>query len=135
MAAPGTDTASSPAPAKRRTKRTRPKWLGGLIGIVGLLVVWEIVGLMQGKNGGIPAPTEIVSQMIDDGWSFYWANASVTLHEAMMGYIYGNLLAIGLAFLVLIVPLLEKPDDAARHRVVLHPDHRHRTHPADHLRR
>jgi ABC-type nitrate/sulfonate/bicarbonate transport system permease component len=89
--------------------RSRPKWLGGLIGIVGLLVVWEIVGLLQGKNASVPAPTVIVSQMVKDGWSFYWDNASVTLHEALIGYVWGNLLAIGLAFVVLIVPLLEKP--------------------------
>ena len=47
--------------------------------------------------------------MIDDGWSFYWANIKVTLSEAAWGYVWGNLLAIGLALLVLIVPLLEKP--------------------------
>jgi len=87
----------------------RPRWLGGLIGVVGLLVVWQIVGLLYGKNGAVPPPTTIVSQMFDDGWSFYWPNVRVTLHEALMGYIWGNLLAIGLAFLVLVVPLLEKP--------------------------
>ena len=47
--------------------------------------------------------------MVDDGWSFYWPNISITLHEARLGYIWGNLLAIGLAFFVLIIPLLEKP--------------------------
>ncbi len=47
--------------------------------------------------------------MVDDGWSFYWANIRVTLSEAAWGYLWGNVLAIGLAFLVLVVPLLEKP--------------------------
>jgi ABC-type nitrate/sulfonate/bicarbonate transport system permease component len=90
-------------------KRSRPKWLGGLIGIAVLLGVWELIGLWQGNNGTIPPPTGIVSQMIDDGWSFYWPNVSVTLHEALLGYLWGNVLAIGLAFVVLIVPLLERP--------------------------
>jgi ABC-type nitrate/sulfonate/bicarbonate transport system permease component len=47
--------------------------------------------------------------MNDDGWSFYWANIKVTMSEAISGYLWGNALAIGLAFIVLVIPLLEKP--------------------------
>jgi ABC-type nitrate/sulfonate/bicarbonate transport system permease component len=72
-------------------------------------VVWEIVGQLDLASGSIPPPTDIVSQMITDGWSFYWSNVKVTLSEAAWGYVYGNVLAIGLAFVVLLVPLLEKP--------------------------
>jgi ABC-type nitrate/sulfonate/bicarbonate transport system permease component len=90
-------------------RRGRPRWLGGVIGIVALLVIWEIVGRIDIASGGIPPPTAIISKMFDDGWSFYWANVKVTLSEAAWGYVWGNLLAIGLAFLVLIIPLLEKP--------------------------
>jgi ABC-type nitrate/sulfonate/bicarbonate transport system permease component len=101
-----------PAPAAPQTRargRRFPRWLGGLIGILAVLVVWEIVGQLNIASGSIPPPTDIVSKMFDDGWSFYWNNVKVTLSEAAWGYVYGNLLAIGLAFVVLIIPLLEKP--------------------------
>jgi ABC-type nitrate/sulfonate/bicarbonate transport system permease component len=101
-----------PAPAAPRTRvrrRKLPRWVAGLLGIAALLVVWEIVGQLDLASGSIPPPSDIVSQMFDDGWSFYWNNVRVTLSEAAWGYVYGNLLAIGLAFVVLLVPLLEKP--------------------------
>jgi ABC-type nitrate/sulfonate/bicarbonate transport system permease component len=102
-------TTAAPPVAPRTARRGRPKWLGGVIGIIALLVVWEILGQIDIAKGGIPPPTEIVRQMFDDGWSFYWANVKVTLSEAAWGYFWGNLLAIGLAFLVLVIPLLERP--------------------------
>jgi ABC-type nitrate/sulfonate/bicarbonate transport system permease component len=97
------------APRAQARRRARPRWVGGIIGIAALLVVWEIVGQLDLASGSIPPPSEIISQMFDDGWSFYWSNAKVTLSEAAWGYLYGNLLAIGLAFVVLLVPLLERP--------------------------
>ncbi len=101
------------AVAERRAARARerPAWWGGLVGVVGLLVVWEIVGLVffSGKNGLVPPPTRIVSHMVDDGFIFYWHNARDTLYEAMVGYFWGNLLAIGLALSFLIAPFFERP--------------------------
>ena len=95
---------------KRRARGGRiPRWARGLIGIALLLAVWELAGQLGVASGSIPPPSDILSSMVDDGWSFYWANVKVTLSEAAWGYLWGNLLAIGLAFLVLIVPLLEKP--------------------------
>jgi ABC-type nitrate/sulfonate/bicarbonate transport system permease component len=103
-----------PAPASRAPRsevrrRRLPRWVIGIIGTMALLGVWEIAGQVGIAKGSIPPPSEILSKMVDDGWSFYWANIKVTLSEAAWGYLWGNLLAIGLAFLVLIVPLLEKP--------------------------
>jgi ABC-type nitrate/sulfonate/bicarbonate transport system permease component len=97
---------SRPAPA-----RDRPAWQGGVIGVVGLLVLWEIVGLVffSGRNGLVPPPTRIVSHMIDDGMSLYWPNARDTLYEASVGWFWGNLLAIGLALTFLIAPIVERP--------------------------
>ncbi|MDQ1480511.1 MAG: hypothetical protein QOI44_1372, partial [Actinomycetota bacterium] len=93
-----------------RVRRALPPWLGGLIGIVGILVVWQIAGLtVFHKNGTVPPPTRILSQMRADGWSFYWNNARVTMHEALIGYLWGNGLAIVLALSFLVVPWVERP--------------------------
>jgi len=97
------------APKSEVRRRRMPRWLTGVIGTLVLLGIWEIAGQAGVAKGSIPPPSEIVSTMVDDGWSFYWANIKVTLSEAAWGYLWGNLLAIGLALLVLVVPLLEKP--------------------------
>jgi ABC-type nitrate/sulfonate/bicarbonate transport system permease component len=87
-----------------------PPWLGGLFGIVGLLVVWQIVGLtVLSKGNAVPPPTHIITQMRSDGWTFYWGNAATTLHEAFIGWLWGNALAIVLALAFLVLPILERP--------------------------
>jgi ABC-type nitrate/sulfonate/bicarbonate transport system permease component len=84
--------------------------MGGLFGIVGLLIVWQILGVtVFHENGSVPPPTRIISQMRSDGWSFYWANAKVTMHEAFLGWLWGNSLAIALALSFLVVPWVERP--------------------------
>jgi len=96
--------------AVEHRRREMPQWLGGVIGFGGLLVVWEIVGrTMFQKSGVIPPPTAIIQQMREDGFQFYWKNAKVTMHEAAIGYLWGNALAILLALSFLVLPLLERP--------------------------
>ncbi len=91
-------------------RRIPKAWIGGLIGIVGILVLWQIAGLtVFHKSGTVPPPTRILSQMRSDGWSYYWANARVTMHEAFLGYLWGNTLAILLALMFLVVPWIEGP--------------------------
>ncbi len=97
------------ATSKTKHKRHLPKWAGGVIGIVGVLLLWQLLGALDVANGSIPTATKVFSHMGEDGWSFYWPNMKVTLSEALTGYIWGNVLAIGLAFIVLIFPLLERP--------------------------
>jgi len=49
-----------------------PSWIGGLVGVVVVLVVWQILGTtIFHKSGTVPPPTKIAAQMRDDGWSFY----------------------------------------------------------------
>jgi ABC-type nitrate/sulfonate/bicarbonate transport system permease component len=103
-------TVTAPASAPARRRRSMPPWVGGLIGIVALVVLWQLFGLSSwAKSHYIPPPTHILSKMRADGWSFYWPNVRTTMHEALVGYIYGNVLAIGLAFLFLLLPFLERP--------------------------
>ena len=92
------------------TRRRMPPWLGGVIGTIGVIVVWQIAGLTVFHHSGtVPPPTKIVSQMRADGWSFYWRNSTVTIHEAFIGWLWGNGLAIGLALLILVTPIVERP--------------------------
>ena len=95
-------------PAARR--RALPPWLGGAIGVVGIVVLWQIAGLtFLSKGNAVPPPTHIITQMRNDGWTFYWSNASTTLHEAFIGWLWGNGLAIVLALSFLLMPFLERP--------------------------
>jgi len=91
-------------------RRAIPPWLGGVIGVVGVLVVWQIVGLtILSKGNAVPPPTHIITQMHKDGWTFYWNNSRTTMHEAAIGWLWGNVLAIGLALAFLVAPILERP--------------------------
>jgi ABC-type nitrate/sulfonate/bicarbonate transport system permease component len=91
-------------------RRVVPPWLGGVFGLTGLLVAWQILGLtIFSKSNLVPPPTHIISQMRIDGWSFYWPNARTTMHEAFIGWVWGNALAIGLALAFLVAPILERP--------------------------
>jgi ABC-type nitrate/sulfonate/bicarbonate transport system permease component len=75
-----------------------------------LIGVWQVLGETAfSKAGTIPPPTEIVSQMRADGFAFYWNNTVTTFSAAAQGWLYGNALAIFLAFLVLVVAVVERP--------------------------
>jgi ABC-type nitrate/sulfonate/bicarbonate transport system permease component len=91
-------------------RRAVPPWVTSLAGIAGLLVVWQVLGAtIFSASRSVPTPTRIVQQMNHDGVHFYWRNASATMSAAAKGWMYGNLLAIGLALLVLVVPVIERP--------------------------
>lgn len=87
-----------------------PPWMTGLIGGVALVIVWWIVGLAWVTPTGlrpIPTPLEVVVTIAQTGWDFYAKNFAVTLAEAGIGYLWGNVLALLLAAVVLVVPRLE----------------------------
>ncbi|MFT4211035.1 MAG: ABC transporter permease subunit [Microbacterium sp.] len=87
-----------------------PAWLTGTIGVVGFLILWWIVSAVWLNPSGksvIPSPLDVVLAAVDSGWAYFWRNFSVTLVEAGIGYVWGNGLALLLAFLVLLVPRLE----------------------------
>ena len=89
---------------------TLPRWAQSALGIAAIVVLWQVVGsVFFSETQTLPAPTKILSAMADDGFSFYWRNASATLEAAGKGWLWGNALAIGLALLVLITPIVERP--------------------------
>lgn len=91
-------------------RRLSPSALAGTAGLVGVLILWQLVGaIFFHKTQAIPTPTAVLRQMGKDGWSFYWPNLQTTLAEAMKGWFWGNLLAVGAAMLFLIAPVFERP--------------------------
>jgi ABC-type nitrate/sulfonate/bicarbonate transport system permease component len=84
--------------------------LTGAAGIVALLALWEILTATL-ASGDIewPTPWSILRLIGSDGWAFYWPNIATTTGEALKGFLWGNLIAIALALLILLVPLIEKP--------------------------
>jgi ABC-type nitrate/sulfonate/bicarbonate transport system permease component len=91
-------------------RRALPDWASSVIGIVSLLALWQLLAVtVFSDNGAVPSPTAIVSQMVDDGWHFYQPNISTTAREAAVGWLWGNLLAVGVAALFVILPITERP--------------------------
>lgn len=83
--------------------------LHGVAGIVTLLVVWEILARTAfAGTRAVPPPSAIVAQLARDGFAFYWPNVRTTLREAGLGWLWGNAIAIVLAFLLVQFPLIER---------------------------
>ena len=83
-------------------------WAPGAIGIVALVALWWVAAATVLADSTLPTPGGVVRALLDDGWSFYSANFGVTIEEAVRGFVIGNGLALALASLVLLVPLLER---------------------------
>ncbi|SFR89188.1 ABC-type nitrate/sulfonate/bicarbonate transport system, permease component [Microbacterium sp. cf046] len=87
-----------------------PAWLTGLIGGIGIIILWWMVATLYVTSTGahpIPTPLQVVQSYVESGWEYYWRNFSVTLAEAGIGYLWGNGIALILAALVLVIPRLE----------------------------
>lgn len=90
-----------------------PPWLTGVLGGVGIILLWWVLAATVfarvGPGGvqAIPTPPQVVAEIVDSGWSYFARNFSVTISEAGTGYLWGNGLALLLSALVLVVPRLE----------------------------
>jgi ABC-type nitrate/sulfonate/bicarbonate transport system permease component len=86
-----------------------PAWLGGVIGVAGLLIVWTVLAsTVFGTGDGVPTPWAVLRQIGRDGIGFYRPLIQQTGGEALRGYLAGNGLALACAALVLLVPALER---------------------------
>ena len=104
--------ATVPSPsvaAATKAPRSMPGWVPGAVGIGGLLILWQILGMTVFKHSGVvPPPTKILSSMGDDGWKFYGPNIKTTVREAGVGWLWGNSLAIIMAIAFVQIPLVER---------------------------
>jgi len=93
------------------TERSRAsRWLIGAAGFVALIALWQLLtATVASGNLEWPTPWSIASLIGSDGWHFYWPNVQTTMWEALKGFFWGNLIAIALALLILLVPVIEKP--------------------------
>jgi ABC-type nitrate/sulfonate/bicarbonate transport system permease component len=94
-------------------RKPLPAWLPSVLGAVGVLVIWQILGMTvfksdTGASGVVPPPTAILAQMSKDGASFYWNNLAQTLREAGWGWVWGNGLAVLIAVIFVQVPIIER---------------------------
>ncbi len=98
-------------PAALPEDRGLPSWVGGTIGGVLLIVLWEVLALtvFHGRGSGVPTPTSVVTQFWRD-WraGAYGANVGQTMKEAATGYVVANAMAVVLALAFVQVPLVEK---------------------------
>jgi ABC-type nitrate/sulfonate/bicarbonate transport system permease component len=85
-----------------------PSWFGGTVGIAIVIAVWTLLAVTYfHASGAVPTPLAVLRQYRADGFGFYWTNMSVTLRGALLGFAWGNLLALAVAFVVLLLPPLE----------------------------
>jgi ABC-type nitrate/sulfonate/bicarbonate transport system permease component len=88
----------------------RSRWLIGAASAIVGIALWQVLTATLGSgNVEWPTPWSIVTLIHSDGWSFYWPNVQTTIWEAIKGFFWGNLVAIALALLILLVPIIEKP--------------------------
>jgi ABC-type nitrate/sulfonate/bicarbonate transport system permease component len=88
-----------------------PPWLGGTIGALLLIGLWEILALtvFHKVGSGVPTPTSVVSKFWSDlHKGLYGKNLHQTLKEAATGYVVANVLAIVLAIAFVQIPVIEK---------------------------
>lgn len=86
-----------------------PPWVGSILGIVVILVVWQIVAVTAfSVTGSVPQPGLVFVQLFSDLTdSVYWNAIGQTATAALWGFLWGNLIAFFLAFLVLVIPWFE----------------------------
>jgi ABC-type nitrate/sulfonate/bicarbonate transport system permease component len=79
----------------------------GVFGVAALILLWTIASLIV-PGRALPSPWTIVTTIVDDGWDFYWANLSATFSRMLPGYVIGNVIALSVAAIVLLLPPLNQ---------------------------
>jgi ABC-type nitrate/sulfonate/bicarbonate transport system permease component len=94
--------------------RGLPSWATGVIGVLAVVGLWWISALTVFRNAGvgdrgaIPTPLAVIRKIVEDGIPFYANHVTATLAEAVVGFLWGNGLALLLSAVVLVLPRTEK---------------------------
>jgi ABC-type nitrate/sulfonate/bicarbonate transport system permease component len=97
-------------------RRARPRWLGAAVGFAGLIGVWYLLALtVLAHKDVLPTPSSVVVTIFHDPGYDMLPALGRTATEAGLGFLWGNLIALSLALVFVMVPLAE----AALLRVVL----------------
>ncbi len=84
-------------------------WAGALVGMAGLVAIWELLSYtIFGTNHLVPPPQQVLVTVFHDPGFELWPNVVTTLGEAATGFLWGNIVAIGLALAFVQLPILEK---------------------------
>jgi ABC-type nitrate/sulfonate/bicarbonate transport system permease component len=80
-----------------------------LVGMAGLVAIWELLSYtVFGTNHLVPPPQQVLVTVFHDPGFDLWPNVVTTLGEAATGFLWGNIVAIGLALAFVQLPILEK---------------------------
>lgn len=106
------DVETSRGPGRRSmlgSFRSMPPWVGSVVGIIVILVVWQIVAVTAfSVTGSVPQPGLVAAQLLHDLTDpVYWNAIAQTAATAGWGFLWGNLIAFVLAALVLVFPWFE----------------------------
>jgi ABC-type nitrate/sulfonate/bicarbonate transport system permease component len=87
---------------------TAPRWVAGLAGIVVIFILWTLAAVAANFGDAVPTPWSVIAALGSElTQSIYWQAIGHTCLEALEGYLIGNLLALVLAFLILVAPWFE----------------------------
>lgn len=100
----------------RRPRIEHSAWRGGVVGFSCLIGLWYLLSLtLLAHKGVLPTPWTVGKTIFDDPGYSLWPALVRTSGEAGLGFLWGNAIALSLAFLFILVPLAE----TALMRVVL----------------
>lgn len=94
---------------------TAPKQrIAGAAGIVVVLAAWQAVGAFELIGNTIAPPTEVVSVLLGDRQGpRIWSATMQTAGAALMGFVWGVVIAAIVGTLVIVIPILRRGIDRA----------------------
>lgn len=90
-----------------------PGWLNGVIGAAVIVALWWIFSVTAFTPAPgttftpVPSPLAVFGQLVQDGPLAYWGVFQVTITEALIGFAWGNGIALLLSATVLLLPRIE----------------------------
>jgi ABC-type nitrate/sulfonate/bicarbonate transport system permease component len=110
MSAVTAERSAVPDLTLRERIEATPTWVGGVVGTLAIVVVWWLASAwaFQSSNA-VPSPPAVLSKFFSaEEWRNTLTNSAGTLSAAGQGYVWGNLAAMALAVVVLLLPVLEQ---------------------------